>query len=288
MLTTILSSLAPLIITAITIIIGLLIFRRPINDFIHSLKRANLPYGISLEGDVQRARTAVNAAVDEFKETVEELEKLNSGKKYLNYKRAFVDAEEYVLNYLKEHNNADDVVEIRILAVGMTYSWKDFVEDIPQLVEQTSGCRVDLKILFVNPVFLEDLKLNHKDNEVWFEESQKRKIDAEKFIEKVERFGGRITITTKSYNNLPFWHGILINNEHLFIGRTDWDLQGKRPLLSVGQNEYRYYLKKEDNDKRVSRFEHWHRYYFKFNSVLVATNISTSKSQQINARNHDD
>jgi hypothetical protein len=253
----------------IVLLIFIILFYKPIGDFIRNIRKANLPGGVSLESDVERAQTAVK----ELRESVEELEhKLNSGKFYLNYQRAFVDAKELVHDYLQSHNNPDDVLEVRILAVGMTYSWKNFVQDIPELMEKSLGCRISLKILYVDPLVLEKLNLKHKNKEIWYQQSQERKKDIEDFIQEVQKFEGRITITAKMYDNLPFWHGLLINGEHLFIGRTDWDLQDTRPLLSVGQNKYRYYLKSQDNDHRVARFEHWHRYYFEFNSHLVATN----------------
>lgn len=253
----------------LVLLIFLLLFYKPIADFIRDLRKANLPGGFSLERDVERAQTAVR----NLRESVEKLEtKLNSGKFYINYKRAFVDAEELILEYLQKHNSIDDVLEIRILAVGMTYSWKYLIADIPQLLDKNPKCRINIKLLYLDPNLLERLNLKHKKDEVWHEQSQSRKNDIERFIKDIQKFEGRITITAKTYKSLPFWHGVLINNEHLFVGRTDWDLQDTRPLLSVGQNRYRYYQKKQDNDYRVARFEHWHQYFFEFNSDMVATN----------------
>lgn len=253
----------------LVLIIFILLFYKPISDFIRETRKANLPGGVSLERDVERAQTAVR----DLRESVEELEtKLNSGKFYLNYKRAFVDAEEIVLDYLQKHNSIDDVLDIRILAVGMTYSWKYFITDIPQLLSKNLGSRINLKLLYVDPDLLKKLNLKHKKEETWHEQSQSRKGDIEKFIEDIKKFEGRLTITAKTFKSLPFWHGILINSEHLFIGRTDWDLKDMRPLLSVGKERYRYYLRSQDNDSRVARFEHWHQYFFEFNSNLIATN----------------
>jgi hypothetical protein len=252
----------------LVLVVFLLLFYKPIADFIRGVTKANLPGGVSVERDYERAQNAVRY----LRESIEDLEKVTSGRFYLNYKRAFVDAEDLVRKYLQQHKNIDDILEIRVLAVGMTYSWKYFIMDIPQLLEENSGCRISLKLLYVDPDLLTNLNLKHREDEKWHEQSQKRKTDIEKFIKDIERFAGRITITAKTYRSLPFWHGVLINGEHLFVGRTDWDLMDVRPLLSVGKNKYRYYLKSHDNDNRVARFEHWHQYFFEFNSDLVASN----------------
>jgi len=70
------------------------------------------------------------------------------------------------------------------------------------------------------------------------------------------------------YENLPHWHGILINDGILFMGRTDWnfpdpELEKLPYFLYVGQAEYRLFRKDDftGGGGRIKRFISWFNYY---------------------------
>ena len=82
----------------------------------------------------------------------------------------------------------------------------------------------------------------------------------------------RFIFTARNYRNLPHWHGVLVNDEHLFLGRTDWKCPNGNPELAVGQNKYRYYNTAEERgEDRVKLFLNWHKYYTEFASTLICS-----------------
>jgi hypothetical protein len=156
-------------------------------------------------------------------------------------------------------------VEIRIHAVGMAYSWKHFVEEISAMLEDYPGCEIELKILFVDHAYLSSLDFaNIEEN--WAEESKDRLKDAQDLLSAAPKLRGRLSFSVKTYSGLPFWHGILVNDEHLFIGRTNFKFETTRPQLSVGRNRYRYF-NTTDNEDRIARFHNWHRYHYEFDKT---------------------
>jgi hypothetical protein len=85
-----------------------------------------------------------------------------------------------------------------------------------------------------------------------------------------ENLHNRLSIVAKVYKNIPHWHGYLVNNEYLFLGRADWDLSSHKPKLSVGQNKYRYFDRTAiAGSERIDLFSDWHRYYFEFCSKSI-------------------
>ncbi|MDZ7969752.1 MAG: hypothetical protein RM368_33215 [Nostoc sp. DedSLP03] len=80
----------------------------------------------------------------------------------------------------------------------------------------------------------------------------------------------RFSISARVYKNIPHWHGFLVNGEHLFLGRTDWDFSTNKPKLSVGQNKYRYFNQSAvAGSERIDLFSDWHKYYFEFASKSI-------------------
>ena len=55
---------------------------------------------------------------------------------------------------------------------------------------------------------------------------------------------GKFILNVYEYDNIPHWHGFLINDELLFIGKCEWDLSLDRKKLLAGQKEYTLYRKR--------------------------------------------
>ena len=70
-----------------------------------------------------------------------------------------------------------------------------------------------------------------------------------------------IKVAMYEYDNLPHWHGVLLNRQHLFMGRTEWFQNGDDEFwdLRVGEVEYREF-KLDDHyggTPRIERFSLW-------------------------------
>jgi len=78
-------------------------------------------------------------------------------------------------------------------------------------------------------------------------------------IERVnEEFGGRISIDLFLFQALPAPHGLLINDEHLFLGFFSWMKVGEKPQLSGAQLPHRYFRRGEPGSSYYfDLFESW-------------------------------
>jgi hypothetical protein len=94
-------------------------------------------------------------------------------------------------------------------------------------------------------------------------------------LKETERYKGRLIFTARTYKNLPHWHGLLVNEEQLFQGRTNWHFIEQKPTLTVGGNRYRYFNSLDaEGTERIELFGNWHRYYFDFASQEVCSSES--------------
>jgi hypothetical protein len=163
-------------------------------------------------------------------------------------------------------------VNIKIIAVAMTFSWPFIIDTVPRALNKYPKARVQIEAMFVDHKFLGDLPLANYDV-VWADVSQFRTNEVKKFaIAATKQFGERLSLDVRSYKNLPHWHGLLINEEHLFLGRTNRSFPDGKPELRVGQNKYRYFNTSDSiGDERVELFANWHKYYFDFASTLICS-----------------
>jgi cell division protein FtsL len=199
---------------------------------------------------------------------------------YNDFSETFLALERSIQEQITElKNEGSDYPEIKLklLAVAMTYSWRNFVTTkIPRILEQYTDVNIKLEILFANHAFLKSIPMII-ENEDWAEESKKREKDIEDFVRYCKQFQGRIQITARTYNNLPHWHGWLVNDRHLFLGRVKWAFSNEGPILKVGQNEYRHFDRKagKESQDRIKLFQQWYRYYFQYASK-PSPNTNTS------------
>jgi hypothetical protein len=87
---------------------------------------------------------------------------------------------------------------------------------------------------------------------------------------------GTVALSHYLYDNIPHWHGMLINGSILYLGRTEWEFQPDGSAVGemlVGQIEYRKYTKGDNygGDERIARFENWvERYQLRFKERFQA------------------
>jgi len=153
-------------------------------------------------------------------------------------------------------NNKD--VQIKILAVSAQFSWKVLIESaIPKLLEiGNKDPKIDIEIVIVKPSVLrhwgqkklEDDAQNTLNGEISFRKKFKTAFA-----------NGKLKLTIRQYDNIPHWHGILIDNDILFMGRCKWDKIDNHYHLLVGQIDYRLFKKGDryGGDARIELVENW-------------------------------
>lgn len=179
-----------------------------------------------------------------------------------NTEAAFTAASKYIAAYLEENKNEEVIVNLKLLAIAMTFSWSFVTQHIPKILNKYEKARINIEILVVDPKFLDTLTIDRKIIN-WGQRCRGNLKSIKLLAQDPLQHQGRLSIELRTYNNLPHWHGLWINGRHLFLGRADWEFETDRPKLTVGTNTYRHFSVKETQGAaRIKLFENWHRYYF--------------------------
>lgn len=241
---------------------GIIIFRKPLNSFFERALRLKFA-NVTLE-------------TEQLAEDVSErvLKKLRYGA-YLDASEAFDKANAFIRDYLNGALEKEILLDIKITAVSMHYSWPIFVSNISTWLCEHHNCRVNLSILLVDASYLRELLIAPVPIN-WAEESEKRVEDLEQIVEDMSASEKeRLNCAIRVFRGLPQYHGVVINSDVLFLGRTDWKfVDGKQPQLKVGQNRYRYFNRgttegEDRGSERVNLFLNWHRFHYDYSSKPV-------------------
>lgn len=177
---------------------------------------------------------------------------------YDNYTESLPYMEKVITSYLSASAN----VQIRMLTVSAQFSWKNLIEDRIDKFLELGGrdTTINIELIVTQPNVLDH----------W--EQEKLKMDAYRTLTGIELFNqkyadvmknGKLSLDVFLYDNIPHWHGILINNNTLFMGRARWIIKGNKYDLTVGTNEYRMFQKGDRfrGTERVLLFENWFEAY---------------------------
>ncbi|MFN6568659.1 hypothetical protein [Dendronalium sp. ChiSLP03b] len=271
-----LKEIAPLIPWIVVLILGL-VYAKPMMGILNRLVRAKLSKdGVELEAQKQLGKIADQSeeVTQILKDISKQIEKIAQQEKpYADYGDALRDAERCIISCLndgmKRQKNTTDKnkIEIKVIAVAMTFSWRFICDKVPKILRDYPDSYANIELTFVDHQYLEDLNLENYDIN-WSEESKQRIRDINNFINGLpEQLSDRLCIVARVYKNLPHWHGFLIDDEYLFLGRTDWSFFRDKPKLTVGQNKYRYFDRSSSTGiERIELFKDWHKYYLQFGS----------------------
>lgn len=63
------------------------------------------------------------------------------------------------------------------------------------------------------------------------------------------------------FDTLPMWHGLMLGDKELYMGRTRWDMSNSEgpPRLHVGSREYRKFIRQDPfgGNARIEMFNNW-------------------------------
>ncbi|MDZ8258445.1 hypothetical protein [Nostoc sp. ChiQUE01b] len=258
----------------VTLILGI-IYRKPVSELISRLVRAKISTnGVEVEthkqlGKLTHQGKEMTFILKQISKNIEEI--ANHEKPFTDYIEALQDTEKRIRECFNDDKlNCTNHVDIKILAVSMTFSWNFVAGKVTKILKDYVNAHINIEILLVDSDYLESLQLESYDIN-WAAESRQRVTQIKNFINGLpDNWRDRFSISARVYRNIPHWHGFLVNGEHLFLGRTDWDFSTNKPKLSVGQNKYRYFNRTAvAGSERIDLFSDWHKYYFEFASKSI-------------------
>ncbi len=161
-------------------------------------------------------------------------------------------------------------VKIKVLGVSAQFSWKNLVDlTLPELFEVGhKKPKISIEFVIVDPQVLHNWGqgLLEKESKNTLEHEKQFKKDYKSFFSL-----NRVDINIWLYDNIPHWHGVLIDNDIFFMGRCKWQIrEGGHYHLQVGQKEYRQFTRTDRFRGliRIELFEQWFDAY-KFRSMKV-------------------
>ncbi len=164
----------------------------------------------------------------------------------------------------KKKITRDPHTRVRVVAVAMRYSSNFICDKIPELLQQYPTAKLRLHLCIAAPDFL-----RKKGLEDWAAYADTT-IEAIAQLQKrhKELFeSGKLKLELHKYHNLSQWHGLLIDKDTLFLGRTHWVMKGedenRDAFLNVGQEVYRMFRWSDTRGgkERIERFYSWYKYY---------------------------
>ncbi len=283
-----LKDIAPLVPWLVVLILGL-VYVKPIVGILNRLVKAKFSKD-GLELVAQKQLGKIVDFVDQSEEVqkllknlLKQIERISQQEKpYSDYNDALKDAERHIIASLNDQTKSKSCavdknrIEIKVIAVAMTFSWVFIRDRISKILIDYPDSYANIELAFVENTYLESLNLEDYDIN-WSAESKQRGKDINNFINGLpEHLTERLCIKAKLYKNLPHWHGFLIDNEYLFLGRTDWLFHTDKPKLTVGQNKYRFFDRSTTAGiERIELFKNWHKYYFQHSlNALSSANLS--------------
>ncbi|MFN8355006.1 MAG: hypothetical protein U0Y10_11200 [Spirosomataceae bacterium] len=213
-----------------------------------------------LEGIDSRLDDINNGIKNNNKNIVELGEKVNNvaPPTYPYFAKALIDIREI----LNERARSNGEVSIKILAVSSQFSWKNIVEDtvIEILTTHKPKPKIFIEMVLVSPKTLHNW--GQQRLEILADNTLKC-IEIFKKNQKTEFSNGHLKLDFWEYDNIPQWHGVLIDDDIFFMGRCYWEENNGKYYLKVGEKEYRQFSINDDfqGKDRVNLFNHWFNAY---------------------------
>jgi Domain of unknown function (DUF4062) len=173
--------------------------------------------------------------------------------------------------YLGESLRTANSVSVKVMAVSLHYSWDFLRDEIEALLSDApEHKKMSVELLMVDPDHLAAVGLRD-----WQEKAQHVLEGVRTFVkESLLIAAGRLELVVYNYRNIPHWHGMLINNRYLFLGRSRWSVQADRRMckLSIGEELYRVFASNDGfgGADRIASYNGWFDYY-KYSGKLVVS-----------------
>ena len=222
-----------------------------------------------LKGFVSSSKSELresHAKLNQLEERLSDLAIEVSQERHLtDYVEALGLAKEYINDISLQKGQS--IVVVKILAVSSSFSW-DFIKNhLLKILEADPELTIHLEWLLVEPKHLKDARAGLNSIKVpWHEISSKRELEIAEAVSSLSKgVSERFTCKLKYYSNIPHWHGVLINDVQLYLGRTSWTTVDDELHLRVGENEYRIFGSESTSRglPRVRLFNSWFNYYLR-------------------------
>lgn len=162
-----------------------------------------------------------------------------------------------VENKIKPLLSEDKPALIRLMGMALHKSWpliSSLVED--NHLGKWSSPNLTIEMAVVSQAWLiEQEGLIHAD---W---KDRLEIFENSILRFKDKARGQVVIKVHRFHHIPYIHGVLINDKHLFLGNCSWDRHNK---FTAGANAYEEYSgDTHEGDRNIEQFTRWFNYCVK-------------------------
>lgn len=148
-------------------------------------------------------------------------------------------------------------MHIEIIGVSARFSWRMIEDHFPSLLAKYKKNTIVIDVAVTSKLTLERWSLRK-----WVNDLDRTLSGLDSFVHdhSAEVAAGRLFVRHFNYDNIPHWHGVLLNKEVLFMGRTEWIFRADdAPDLRVGQCPYRLFelTDRYGGQARIAMFANW-------------------------------
>lgn len=184
----------------------------------------------------------------------------------------YTSSQSLILNDIHSAFERGDDVTLDIIGVSARYSWRMVEDQLGPVIKKYDHRKLTVNVAVCTEEILGRWSLNS-----WTQ-------DLKRTVSGMTEFGhihheavedGRLILRRYEFDTLPQWHGVLINSQILYMGRTEWLFHDDSPpTMKVGQCPYRKF---EPTDRyggqpRIKMFSNWMERMRKRHDELHGTN----------------
>lgn len=169
----------------------------------------------------------------------------------------YTSAQHLILKDITDAFERGDDVTLEIIGVSARYSWRMVEDNFGPLLKQHDQRKLTVHVAVCTEDTLEKWNLTS-----WSQDLRRTISGMEDFsrIHHEAIDNGRLVLKRYDCDNLPQWHGVLINQSVLYMGRTEWIFHADSPAaLKVGTCPYRRFEPADlyGGHPRIRMFSNW-------------------------------
>lgn len=124
-------------------------------------------------------------------------------------------------------------INIDVIGIALSHSHVWISEDLADFLSRNKSARIELKLVFVDPDHIKAFGFIGEPGRHNWERQCRDRLEwvNSRLQQMVKDFPGQLKVYVRLIDNLPHWHGVLIERRHLFLGRIGWSA----PRLFLGR-----------------------------------------------------
>jgi len=199
---------------------------------------------------------------------------IDSHFQFMNHENAFQEVNKLIYDYIQREQ--PDHIDLKFMGVAMRYTITYIEKSLTKIASENPKVRFLCKLAHTNSEHLDKFNLDIAECD-WAKDSRKAAQSIRQIEENYkkncdeEKRECNLRCEISIFDEIPQRHGILLklDQDHLFLGVSDWDMATDNPRLTVGTNRYRHHNSNQKEGRFwIDIFKHWFMFYQRYQRIL--------------------